>query len=200
MLFHLIDEMELRVENEGVINLINGTETFTLTWDYPVLLVFLAEVSQLNLFNLNVGRIIKQLTVLLFQTKNLPLQQCKRLLLAFALEKLKSLKIEQLMDGSIDKLVQNLLIGIDRDGISKELAPNSAFMHDGTSGISLIYRQLFQLTGEEYYQTETLFWNNRSFEFDKTNQGYAGFSVEKENEDRVYGLLDGLTGINLIKL
>jgi len=198
MLIHLIDEMELRVENERVMNLINSTDAFNLTWDYPVLLVFLAEVSQLNLFNFKVERMLKQLTVLLFQTKNLPQQQSKRLLLVLALEKLKSLKIEQLLDGPIDRLIQNLMIGIDRNDITEELVPNSAFMQNGTSGIAWIYKQLFQLTGKENYQTEILYWNNHSFEFDETDQGYAGFNVTKENEDKSFGLLTGLAGIGVM--
>ena len=73
-------------------------------------------------------------------------------------------------------------------------------MQNGTSGIAWIYKQLFQLSGDKFYQTEALHWSNRSFEFDETDQGYAGFNVAKEEEDKAFGILDGLAGIYLIQL
>lgn len=198
MLIHIIDELELRIENEGVIKLINGTETFTLTWDYLVLLVFLAEVFQLNLFNFKVDRILHKLIEPIFETENMPRQHSKRLLLAVAFEKIKYYKIGSLQNGSIDKLMQNMLTKIDRETICKELTPNSAFMQNGTSGIEWIYKQLLQLTGKEYYQKEVTYWNNCTLEFDETDQGYAGFNVSKENEDKSFGLLTGLAGITFL--
>lgn len=195
MMVHLIDELELRVENEGVMNLISSTDAFNLTWEYPVLLVFLAEVSQPNLFNFKVGRLLKKVIDPLFQQFNLPKLQSKRLLLAMAIEKIRNCEIEQRQDGTIDELIHNLLKGLDRETISNELTTNSTFIQNGTSGIAWIYKQLFQLTGKENYQTEILYWNNRSFEFDETDQGYAGFFVAHENESKVFGILSGLAGI-----
>ena len=200
MLLHLIDELELRIENEGIMTLINGRGTFTLTWDYAALIAFLTEVHQLNLFNFKVVRLLQKVIDPLFQQINLPRLQTQRLLLALAIEKTKKCKIEQWRDCSIDGLIQNLLNGIDREAIFNELPPNSAFMQSGTSGIAWIYKQLFLVTGEEYFQTEALYWNSRSFEFDETNQGYAGFNVAKEYEDKAFGILSGLAGINLIQL
>ncbi len=200
MLVHLIDELELRVENEGVINLVNGNETFTLTWDFPVLIAFITEVYQLNLLNFKIERVLQQVIAPLFQSENIPRQHSKRLLLALAIEKMKKCEIIQYPDGSIDELIQNLLTGIDRENISDDLILNSAFMQNGTSSIAWIYKQLFRLTGDEYYQTEALYWSNRSFEFDETDQGYAGFNMVKENEDKAFGILNGLAGINLIHL
>ncbi len=200
MLIHLIDELELRIENEGIMNLINGSDTFTLTWDYPVLIAFLTEVHQLNLFNFKVGRILQKTIDPLFQQTNLPKLQSKRLLLALAIEKIKNCKIERWQDGSIDELIQNLLNGIDREAISNELITNSAFMQNGTSGIAWIYKQLFKLTGNEYYQTEVFYWFAQNFESYETKQGYAGYNVAKEKEDEAFGILNGLAGINLIKL
>src|ERR1035437_8325725 len=101
--------------------LINGSDTFTLTWDYPALIAFLTEVHQLNLFNIKVGRLLQKVIDPLFQQINLPKLQSKRLLLALTIEKIKNCKIEQWQDGSIDGLIQNLLNGIDREAISNEL-------------------------------------------------------------------------------
>lgn len=136
----------------------------------------------------------------LFKQTNLTKLQNKRLLLALAIEKIKSCKIERWQDGSSDELIKNLLNGIDRETISKELATKSAFMQDGTSGIVWIYKELFHLIGEEVYQTEALYWSSRSFEFGEADQGYAGFNVAKENKYKAFGILNGLAGINLIQL
>ncbi len=200
MLVHLIDELELRVEKEGIMTLINGSDTFTVTWGYPVLIAFLTEVHQLNLSNFKVGRMLQKVIDPLFQQINLPKLQSKRLLLALAIEKTKKCKIELGQDCSIDEIIQNLLKGLDRETISNELPSNSAFMQNGTSGIAWIYKQLYKLTGKEYYQTEALFWSNHSFEFDETDQGYAGFNVAKKEEDKAFGILNGLAGIYLIQL
>jgi hypothetical protein len=45
-----------------------------------------------------------------------------------------------------------------------------------------------------------IYWNEKSFNFPETDQGYAGFPVVKENEDQALGLLNGLAGIPLYKL
>lgn len=196
ILIHLIDELERRIKDEGIIDLINKNTVFDLAWDFPILITFLSEVYQLNLLNFKVERLLGQLIDPLFQPENILNQHSKRLQMVLAFEKVIKCKVELWPDGAIKKLIQNLLIGIVRETISNELTPNSAFMQNGTSGIAWINSQLFQLTDKEYYQKEALFWHTRSFEFFENNQGYAGFYVAKENEDKAFGFLVGLSGIN----
>jgi lantibiotic modifying enzyme len=200
MLVQLIEEMELRIENEGVMNLINGTETFNLTWDYPILLGFLAEVFQLNQINFKVERIFQQLIAPLLQSDNIPEEHSKQLQLALAFEKLNHAKLEESLASSSEKLIQKLLGNLERETIFSELASGSSFLQDGTSGIAWIYEQLFVLTNDEYLQKESRYWRTRSLEFDKTEQGYAGFYVDKGNENKAFGLLQGIAGINPISI
>ena len=200
MLIHLIEELELMIEKEGIINLINCAETFNLTWDYPLLIAFLAEVYQLNLFNFRVGQMLQELVAPLLQTENISGQHSKRLQLALALKKLQQCKFDQLLDASTEELIQKLLSGLDRKNISIELTPGSSFLQNGTSGVAWLYKQLFQLTNNEKFKLEFEYWNKAYLEFDETNQGYAGFNVTKENEDNAFGLLNGIAGINLMQL
>jgi hypothetical protein len=200
MLIQLIAELERRIENEGILILIKSSDTFTLTWNYPVFIAFLTEVHKLNLFNFKVSSLLQKAIDPLFQQINLPILQSQRLFLAFAIEKIRNCKIEKLQDYSVDQLIQNLLYKLDRNTISNELIPRLAFIQNGACGIAWIYKQLFQLTGKEDYQTEALAWISRIFEFEETNQGYAGFMVAKENEKKVFGILNGVAGINLIRL
>ena len=196
MLAHLIDALELQIDSEGAINLIQGTKTFSLTWDYPVLIAFLTEVYQLNLFNFKVGRLLQQVIAPFFKPENICVQHSKRLLMVLALEKVKKCKIQQLQDVSLGRMIQNLLYGIDRNIIISELVINSPLLQNGTCGISWIYNQIYQLNGLEHLQTEAFWWKSRTLESNETHHGYAGFFVE--NEDKAFGLLMGLSGINLL--
>jgi hypothetical protein len=64
-------------------------KTFDLTWDYPVLLWFLAGLYEQNIFNFKVEKIIQRLIKPLSNKLNLPKLQSNRLLLALALTKLQ---------------------------------------------------------------------------------------------------------------
>ncbi len=220
LLIHLIDEWELKLTNEEISKLLNfETEqaknclgqsttketlgkggTFNIVPDYPLLLWFLAEIYEQNIFNFKVEKIISRLFSPLANADNLPQMHCNRLLLVLAMEKFNSLNIKQFLDGPIDEIIKKLLTGLDRETVLKELTPNSAFMQNGSCGIAWIYNQLFKLTGKDYYQREAFFWNACGFEFAETDQGFAGFAIAKENEDKAFGILNGLAGINLAQL
>jgi len=211
----IIDELDRKLTNDEIERLQNGKmelienslepliiknnalteENFKLISDYPFLLWFLSETYEQNIFNFKVEKIIFRLLSPLTVANKMPQMKCNRLLLVMALEKIKSLNFEQYLDGSIDEMIKKLLTGIDREAINKELIPDSAYMKNGTSGISFIYSQLFRLTGEHNYKKESLHWQTSSFKFDETDQGYAGFNVAKENEGKTFGLLSGLAGI-----
>jgi hypothetical protein len=200
MIVLLIDELELRIENEGIMTLVKESNTFNLTWDYPVLIVFLTEVHQLNIFNSKVDRMLQKVINPLIQQNSLPKLQSKRLLLALAIERIKNCKIKQFQNGSIDELIQKLLSGLERETIIKELTPNSAFLQKGTSGIAWIYKQIFVLTGNSLYQHEEEQWISQSFKAEELENGYAGFFILKEQEYTALGLLEGLTGIALLSV
>ena len=229
-LIHLIDELDRRTI--GVSSIIREPDTgsggekslepnsnperktcsFDLTWDYPALIGFLAEVFQLNLYNTTVNSILQRLIAPLLQTENLPKLQSNRLLLAYALTKLGQSEMQlkgqeeignitkSIENIELERIVENLLSGISSEIICQELTPNCAFLKNGTTGIAWTYQQLFSLTANHEFKTEADYWLRKSFMFEETDQGYAGFQVAKENENQAFGLLNGLAGIGLMDI
>lgn len=180
---------------------------FDLTWDYPMLLAFLTEVFQLHLYNVKVLDILKRLILPLLKIENHPQLHSSRLLLALALTKLKHEILEEHRDQwkssryidsyiVVESAVSNLLSGINRATIAKELSPDCAFLKNGTMGISWIYHELFKLSDNVRFKVEAEYWINESFKLKETDQGYAGFNVARENERQAFGILNGLAGIS----
>ena len=200
MLVNIVDDLELLVSTDEIIELMNNPETFDLTWDYPVLISFLAEVYQLDILKFKVRKILHQLINPLFHSKAVLEQHSACLLLVLAFEKLKHCRFDESLDTPIEELIQKLLSVINREVIANELAPNSAFLANGTSGIAWIYRQLFNLTDDARYQKESIYWSGKSFEFEDTNTGFAGFNISEEKKETAFGLLEGLAGIALTSL
>ena len=198
MLVHLIDELERRINSDEIAKLISRTEIFDLTWDYPVLIAFLAEAYQLDIYKLKVNNMLQQLIDPMFQAENIPTQHCNRLLLALVFVKLKHCSFEGSLGTSIDDLIQKLLTVIYREVITNELVLNSAFFINGTSGIAWIYYKLFILTNGALYQEESIYWSGKSIEFEEKDTVSAGFDISEEKKETVFGLLEGLAGIALI--
>ncbi|MDP3442622.1 MAG: lanthionine synthetase LanC family protein, partial [Ignavibacteria bacterium] len=200
MLVHLIDELELRIEKAESLNLINSTDAFNLLWNYSVLISFLGEVYQLNLFNFKVERMIQYLITPLYRSENIPEQHSKRLQLGLALKQLQQYRPDQTLIAFMEELIQELTTKLKRETILNELTPESAFLINGTSGIAWIYQQLFLFTNNEYFRKEYLYWNSHDFGLIETDTGYAGFFVTKENANTAFGLLNGIAGINIMLL
>jgi hypothetical protein len=183
---------------------------FDLTWDYPLLLNFLADVFKLQLCTEKIGGMLNKLIFPLLDSENYPQLHSNRLLLALALTKLNNETIKPLQDGEgsgttdpclsieIGKINKKLFSEISRETVSKELKPNCAFLRNGTMGIAWIYSRLFILTADPLLKTEWEYWKEESFTLKESDQGYAGFIVEKQAEDKAFGLLNGLAGISLI--
>ena len=173
-------------------------DTFDIVWNYPAILWVLAELHETGIFGAETEQVINMILTPLKYKPFFPRLQSNRLFLALVIEKLKLRKPEQFPVSSFDKLTQEILTGLDRGTIFNELTPDSAFLQNGTGGIAWIYRQLFLRTNNEHFREEFLYWNTRGFGFTETEQGYAGFYVDKENENKAFGLLEGLAGIGLI--
>ncbi|MGV8096406.1 MAG: lanthionine synthetase LanC family protein [Mangrovibacterium sp.] len=186
---------------------------FDLTWDYPLLLVFLTEVFHLHLYNVKVIGILKRLTLPMLKAENHPQLHSNRLLLALALTKLKHENINPFMEGHLDerttangfvsnteieKIIQRLLSGISREVIAQEFIPNCPFMRDGTAGISWIYRQLFDLTADQRFQTEADYWEKVSFKIKETNELNGMYANEAKTS--ILGILEGYAGLMLYQL
>jgi hypothetical protein len=200
MLLYVITELQLQIKNTGIEALIHGERHFNLTWNYALIVYFLLEVYPLNIFNLEVCAMVRQLVIPLLEEDCLPQLHSHCLFLKLIIEKIKRCNIKNISDLPLNELNRNIDNRFNKNQIEKELIPNSAFLLDGTSGIEWIYLQLYQLTGNTKYQDEALQWKSNTMNLKKSEQGYAGFNVEDGEEKKAFGLLSGLAGIGITRI
>lgn len=219
LLIHLISEMDRRTQDLSSIirepvsisnrkNLIQESEScvFDLTWDYPALIGFLAEVSQLNLYNTKVNSILQRFIAPLSQTVNLPKLQSNRLLLACSLVKLRRSVIR--LDGQpntenisnsflyieTENTIQRLLSEMSREIIAQELPPNCAFLKNGTTGVAWIYHHLFCVTANPEFKTEADYWLGKS-----VYNSHLEVANINEEISMILGILKGYAGLTLFE-
>lgn len=175
-------------------------EKFDIAWNYPSVLWVLAELYHAGLYKKETEQIIVKLLSVHNDHLNLPQLHSHRLSFALSIEKLKQLEYKNFSDSYLAELSKQLIAEIKREKIKEELEANSAFLQHGASGVSLIYQQLFLLTQIPLFEIESSYWKLFSFELPESDQGYAGFFVDKKNEDKAFGILNGLAGIGLTEM
>jgi hypothetical protein len=221
-LIQLIDELELQTQDISQIILEPTTTSvtpelsnnnqiikqpsnkssimFDITWDYPVLLWFLAELYEQNIFNFKVEKIIQRLTEPLANENTLPKLQCNRLLLALALTKLKQ-TIETNANirrtETAGTTINNLLKEINRETIKTDLAPKNATIKHGTCGIGWIYKELFELTSDNQFKQELEYWATQSQDVENDINNNATLGGSTYHKETVFGILEGKAGILL---
>lgn len=176
---------------------LNEPDQFDITWKYSSIIWSLAEMIKIKVCVNEAEQLIGKLISPITKEGILPKLHSKRLLLAMVLERLKQLKSNAMTDFDLQKIIQKLLLGIDRDVISIELGDRSVFLRNGTSGISLIYKQLFSLTNHLPFNVEYEYWNQFGFKMPDSEKGDDGFFLDRKDEKTAYGILNGLAGINL---
>jgi Fe-S cluster biosynthesis and repair protein YggX len=196
---------------------------FDLTWDYPALLWFFAELYEQNIFNFKVEKIIKRLTKPLSNESNLPKLQSNRLLLVLALTKLQQITTnepgttnneqqttpEQSSNAlrkesygqtiveqlsNLQTIINNLLTKINRNTINSELPPHNTTLRYGIPGIAWIYQQLYGQTSDNYFKKEMEYWHQLPFISEKPNEIFSGINNESL---KAWGILEGRAGILL---
>ena len=193
---------------------------FDPPWNYPVLLWFLAELHEQNIFNFKVEKIIQRLTEPLFKESNMPKLHSNRLLLALALTKLqknnsgqpitnnerqtknnsqtivKSSNSRTIIEQSSiwQTIISTLLSGINRNTINSELPLHNTTLRYGTSGIAWIYQQLYRQIGDNHFKEEMEYWQQLSFESETPYDVFPGMNNKDLNAS---GLLEGLAGMLL---
>lgn len=170
----------------------NEPDKFDLTWDYSSVIWVLSELVCIGVCAKEAKELIDQLVSPILNEGKLPKLQSHQLLLALALQKLKLSSPENVSRFNIEVF----LAGIKREAIAKELADNSAFLRNGTTGIAFIFKKLFELTNYPLFKEEFEYWKTLGFENPESNQGYAGFFIGSKNEKMVFGVLNGLAGLN----
>ncbi len=184
------------VDNDSNV-LFDEPDQFDITWKYSAMIWTLAEMIEsqvcVKVAEPLLGKLISPIT----NEGLFPKLHSHRLMLAMELEKLKQARSETLKDIDLEKIIQNLLFGIDRHEILIELADKSVFLRNGTSGISLIYKQLFLLTKQLFFNDEAEYWNQFDMKMPESDEGDARIFLYRKDEKTAYGILNGLAGINL---
>lgn len=176
---------------------LNEPNQFDITWKYSSIIWILAEMIKKRVCVKEAEQLINKLISPITKEGILPKLYSHRLLLALVLEMLKQVKSKAMTDFDLEKIIQKLLFGIDRDVIHLELADKSVFLRNGTSGIALIYKQLFSLTNHLPFNDESEYWNQFEFKTQESDKGVDGFFLDRKDEKTAYGILNGLAGINL---
>lgn len=175
----------------------NPKPCFDITWDYPVLLWFLAELYQQNIFNFKIEKIIQRLTEPLANETTLPKLQSNRLLLALALTKLKRMietNANTRTTETIGTTINNLLKEINRETINTELPQNNATIRYGTSGIAWIYKELLELTSDNQIKQELEYWVTQSLDVENDINNNATLGDSAYHKEMVFGILEGKAG------
>lgn len=230
-LIHLIDELDRKIQNiidiiPELIKFSNNRQTFEppnnsqtmepsnkifdLTWNYPTLLWFLAELYEQSIFNFKVEKMIQRLIEPLIDNTNLPKLHSNRLLLALALTKLQQTRNDAqqtkvkppsnpqkiIEPSNLETIIDDLLAGMNRNTIKSELSPNAATIRYGMPGITWIYEWLYELTREIKFRDEFNYWKNQN----PLNE-IEGNKSDKEIRDvDNWGLLVGFSGNILVNL
>lgn len=193
----LIDQLKQQVENQFIdMNgevFWNEPVQFDLTWDYTCLIWVLLDLVKIDVCAQEAMILINKLVNPVLNEGKLPKQQSHQLLLALTLQKLKLSSTETFLGFD----VETFLTGIRRDIITNELADNSAYLQDGTSGIVFIYKQLFELTKNPFFKQESEYWMALGSEFPLAKKAKSDFKINKGNSENAYGILNGIAGINL---
>lgn len=209
----IIKELEARTETlehspKGALRTSPETEEtietkqcFDITWNYSVILWFLAELYQQNIFNFKVDKIIQRLIEPLSDNGDLPQLHSNRLFVALALTKL-SQTIET--KETIEIIKTNLLKEINREAINSELPPNNTNIKHGASGIAWIYLQLFELTSANKFKIEMEYWLAQctvvESESESETKDIQGFESTTKHKKTAFGILEGYGGMILTTL
>ena len=159
-------------------------QIFDLVWDYPMLINFLTELHEQNIFNCKVELILERLLKPLVQEENWPQLHGNRLLLLLAIKKWTNSKLISQVNKKYATFLAD--VGkekpeISREAIKNELLENNATMHYGSSGISWLYRQLHTICDNGNYLQKAIYWQSERFSF--------------ENETNAFGFLKGMPEI-----
>lgn len=197
----------------------NASPHFDLIWDYPVLLWFLSELYEQNIFNFKIEKIIKRLIEPLSKENNLPNLQSNRLFLALALTKLNQTietnpqtisnpqttepietKGTTLTDSTDIKQIQmlsaKLLASICGETIFSELQKNNNTLRYGSAGIAWIYLQLYKYSEKETFMQEFQHWIEKTNNDENLNINQNSNNIE--NELKAFGQLEGFSGQKLV--
>ncbi len=187
----------------------NEVVFFDITWDYPILFLFLADTFKQDIQNSNIKEIILRCIKPLENLSYLPQCVGNRLMLAYAIlnllftiknsknkKSLSEIDFKQKLN-HLNDVVQKLFWGISRESILTELSSVSPTIRHGIPGIIWIYKKLFILTNDPSYNIEAIKLST-SKSFFKDLEKWFNINLENKENQHFFGLLSGLSGVKLI--
>lgn len=171
---------------------------FDLAWDYFILLWFMGELYESQVFNAKVVKMTKHLIKPLSYEINFPQNQYKRLLLVMGVQKMLCSGIGGSFfpkEISIREVSQKLSASINHQLIRTELnSPNASVKH-GAAGLAWCYYQLHQFTMDDSYLEYCEYWLEQLELINQKSDWLMGIDQEKVSNG--FGILEGLVGIGL---
>jgi hypothetical protein len=193
-LMDLFDQLKQRITNQligaNAEMLWNEPDQFDLAWDYPSVIWVLSELVNIQVCAEEAKGLISELVSPVLNEGKLPKLQSHRLLLALALQKFKLASPENVSGFN----AETFLSRIEHDAIIRELADQSVFLRNGTTGIAFVHTMLYKSTNNPLFMGGYQFWNAKGLEFSQTAPAKP---MDNVNGVNLYGIIDGITGINL---
>lgn len=185
LLIELVNDMGDLIE-EGKCNM-REPYLFDISWDFPICLILLAKVRDLNIYNSKINRILEHLSPIVLSL--FPRLISNRLYLLLGME-----HVLQQIDLSdwrkhVELLSQHIQL---TDILNGELKDKNLHLTDGIAGVAFITRQLYQLTGNEHF----LFKNEDLIKKITTSEYWEDLKYD-ELKRKGMGLLYGLAGIGM---
>lgn len=173
---YLIEEPTKLIKQElNILNNKSEQKIFDITWDYPILLLFLYEVYRLNICKELVYPIFERLIIPLANMANYPRLKTNQLLLAVVLCKISKDEKKQLdfsdrvnkkeiSIADLDITAKQLLNNIKQNELLDEVNAMQSFLVNGSLGVAFLYQQLWEVLHKKNYKEEAKFWCNYSLE------------------------------------
>ena len=228
-LIHLIDELDRKTQNIGDIikesqfvpkerqtgtNVSNMQDIksakFDILWDYPILIWFLVDLHDQNIFNFKLEKLMERVMAPLLDEENWPTRECNRLLLALSIKQFEQYICLSGNYGSdknkvrfdvhkdinpkiLGNICSKLLSGIDRKDLRSGLIYDNATIRHGYFGIAWLYTKLHAFTKDVHHWKESRYWHQKGVDLWQKMDGRPG--MDTKNHDGPLGLLEGLSGI-----
>lgn len=183
--------------------------SFDITWDYPILILFLADTFKQDIHNSITKEIIIKCAKSLEKQGTLPKCVGNRLMLAFSIinllftiENSPFKKSPSEIDFiqkiyNLNEVVEKLLKGISRESILLELSSITPTIRHGIPGIIWIYKQLYNLTKDSSYSIEAKYLS-ASKTFLESFENWYDSNLGNHDNKKILGLLCGLSGARLV--
>ena len=181
---------DLEHRTKKINEFIEEPEKFDLTWNYPLFLLLLKKIYELDVYNYKAIQLLKGYLSPLSKGYT-PKLQLNRWHLAVALYKIEDILPLTGQEKEIKKWVGNLKFEPDKLRLPK----NNIFLKEGLAGIAFIFDNLFRYTKQVRFKEMANKIFMEIFSQKEEEPEFAGFNVSKKNRNSGWGVLHGLAGL-----